>query len=182
MINFVLVKSVFLGVIVFISACSNTESLSAPQPTVTKTITAAPEPPIETVSYEIYIPSERQLREALKQPYINYVGRFPTEDEFNKYVLAVEVEANNNPTEVRISASGRTILYVGFSERDLDSFTLDYVLATPEAQSWATQQGTDDAISDVFSRIEEKARKDLESVVSPGDFCNKEQDPIFCGN
>ena len=160
-ISFLVLISFAIGLF----GCTQAENTAAPAPTIT--VTVSPKQEEVRTEYSRFYPSEDFLRQILIEPYYDYVGRMPTENEFLLYRDAVYREALENPTEIRIQGSSTEVME-GFNQTLLYEFTESYVLNTPEAREWAQNEGFQDTVSNVFEKMAEDARKEVEGVTRPG--------------
>ena len=116
-----------------------------------------------------YVPSERDAEQALKSTYANYVGRLPSAEELSAFKLALESEAKSKPRVTQPDfTTGMQTTYEGFTADQLDAFATEYTLERPEAEEFGAGQGGLNAISNVFERIANKARQEVQSVIRPG--------------
>jgi hypothetical protein len=116
-----------------------------------------------------YVPSDREAETVLKSTYSQYVGRMPSAEEIQAFKFALEAEATANPRRSAVDmVTGMETTYEGFTADQLESFASEYTLSRPEAEEFGAGQGGLNAISNVFERIANKARQEVQSVVRPG--------------
>jgi hypothetical protein len=116
-----------------------------------------------------YVPSDREAEAVLKSTYSQYVGRMPSAEEIQAFKFALEAEATANPRRSAVDmVTGMETTYEGFTADQLESFATEYTLDRPEAEEFGAGQGGLNAISNVFERIANKARQEVQSVVRPG--------------
>lgn len=116
-----------------------------------------------------YVPSERDAEKILKATYAQYVGRTPSPEEIQAFKFALEAEAQGKPSRGVVDVeTGLETTYEGFTADQLESFATEYTLERPEAQEFGAGQGGLNAISNVFQRIANKAREEIQSTIRPG--------------